>query len=247
MRRCEDFAKWCELQPRGKTASDGIYRVLATILDEKYLRHHSIGLPPCMSEAELERLDEEWEKRAAPLGAALRQAFPLTLMDQACLRKLLEHASKPLTPKEGFFTRIYVRMFPSAWADTELLDFLKLLRDDDWTQIDWNSAWIVISILPLAALAYCLPGILYWILMDPNADAVATEALIDYNLPRLLSEQGTNGSWSHLFNAEQKHLIAETVRLVRDLTFAEDPPMQKAANDILLQMERSGASREDHP
>lgn len=126
-------------------------------------------------------------------------------------------------------------MFPSAWADTELLDFLKLLRDDDWTQIDWNSAWIVISILPLAALAYCLPGILYWILMDPNADAVATEALIDYNLPRLLSEQGTNGSWSHLFNAEQKHLIAETVRLVRDLTFAEDPPMQKAANDILLQ------------
>lgn len=199
----------------------------------KIIGRHEGFLP--MSGDSLGHLDD-WERRAAKIGPAIRRAFPISLLDQECLRKMIKTASRPLTPKGGVFTRIYAKIFPFAWIDDELLEFLKLLRDHDWTQIDWNRKWMVIPILPDSAFAYCLPGILYWYMMDADAAYEAIEELIDHSLARIFLTHSTIGCDPYNFNAEQKHLIAEVVRLLRDFTLTDNPQIQKVASDLILHL-----------
>jgi len=190
-----------------------------------------------MSNDCFEQLDEdEWQQRAAQIGCAIRQTFPITLLDQECLRKMIEKASRPRTPKGGLFTRIYVKIFPDGWVDDEVLDFLKLLRNHNWPQIDWNRNWMVIPILPDPAFVYCLPGILYWYMTDTNAMPEAIEDLIDHSLARIFLKQSTIDCNPYDFNAEQKHLIAEAVRLLRDLLLSDNQRIRKVANDIILSL-----------
>ena len=187
---------------------------------------------------------DEWEQRGADVCTAIRLAFPISFLDRDCLQSLVENAARPLTPKGGFLTRIYSRIYPSAWIDDELLDFMKLLRNHDWAQIDWNHNWMVIPILPESAFTYCLPGIMIWVTTDPKAAYEAIEGLINYSLARIFLQQRNPGCKASSFTFEQKKAIASFLHLLRDLSINNDPHLQGIATDIIqvcAQSERFGS------
>jgi hypothetical protein len=126
----------------------------------------------------------------------------------------------------------YSKIFSSAWVDDELLDFLKSLQDRDWTQIDWNREWMVIPILPEAALAYCMPGILCWFFTDFDAGIEVIEGLVDFSLARAFLEPPR--CRADLFNSEQRRLIADVVLMLRDSVLKDKPELQKIATDIIM-------------
>lgn len=129
-----------------------------------------------------------------------------------------------MTPRGGILTRIYARIFPSAWVDDELLDFLKLLQDRDWTRINWNGNWIVIPILPKSVLDYCLPGIMYWILTDPDFMPEAADSLVEYSLVPPSDEEQYDFS---SFNSDQKEVIGDFLLLFHDLTLTDNLELQQ--------------------
>jgi hypothetical protein len=88
---------------------------------------------------------------------------------------------------------------------------------------------MVIPVLPEVVLTYCLPGILYWIMMDARAGYEPVEQLLTFTLPRFYSGQREAG-----FAVEQKRVIMQALILIRDLFVDNDLKLVRAVNDILL-------------
>jgi hypothetical protein len=174
-------------------------------------------------------LDHEWKQRAAIIGPAIFQSFPLVLIDQ----KLLQQIINDLSPPRCFLKRI----FSDEWYDDELLDFIQLLKNHNWMQINWNVEWQVIPLFIDPIFAYCLPGIMYGIVTETIDDVdIVSRILINSFFYQGIVQSDKSVLDIDCFTTKQKDIIAEFVLLIRDLIIFDDPIILKKANDILEAM-----------
>jgi hypothetical protein len=173
-------------------------------------------------------LDFEWNQRATIIHDAILLAFPITRIDQ----KVLQQIIKNLVPPKSFLLRLF--SFCDEWYDDELLDFVELLKEYDWSQIKWNDNWQVISLFTEPILAYCLPGIFIGIVTESfdYIDIVA-ETLIGFFLFPAVVQSDKSKLDMARFTAGQKQVIVEFLLLLRDLLFVDDLKIQNMINDIL--------------
>lgn len=169
---------------------------------------------------------DDWDPRAAKIDLAISAAFPVALFDRDSLRKLTRDAT-------GSTGGIFARLFGSAWVDDELPKFLRLLQDHDWRDIDWNSHWIVIPLLPRAIFDYCLPGIMHWILIDPDFVFEAAWGLVKFHLAPPLVEGGESGFDFSFLDSDQKRAIAEFLSLLHDFTLADEPELRESTQTVV--------------
>jgi hypothetical protein len=174
-------------------------------------------------------LDCEWHQRTKIIVSAIFHVFPITLIDQ----KLLQQIVKNLAPqKSGFFSRLF--SFCGEWYDDELLNFVKLLKEYDWSQINWEENCQVIPLFTEPIFAYCLPGILIGIATESFEDIdIVAETLIRFFLFPAVVQSDKSKLDMTRFTAEQKQVIVEFLFLLRDLLFVDDLKIQSMINDIL--------------
>jgi hypothetical protein len=172
-------------------------------------------------------LDCEWNQRATIIRYAIFHTFPTTPIDQ----KLLQQIIKNLIPQK-IFSRLF--SFCGEWYDDELLDFVELLKEYDWSQIKWNENRQVIPLFTEPIFAYCLPGILVGIVTESFEDIdIVAETLIRSFLFPAVAQSDKNKLDMTRFTAEQKQVIVEFLLLLRDLLFVDDLTIQSMINDIL--------------
>ena len=169
---------------------------------------------------------DDWPRRATRIDSGIRRVFPVKAFDQECLRLLLKDA---LTPTSG-------RDLGFVWNDEELIDFLKMLSNRDWTEIDWKSNWPVLPILPKGVFDYCLPGIIRWIVTDPDFMYEAAEWLVENRLAPPLMEAGQPAFEFSAFTDEQKSVIGDFLRLLHDFTLRKRPELQESAESVLRRL-----------
>jgi hypothetical protein len=183
-------------------------------------------------EKKVEAIDLEWNRRAATIGAAITQAFPCDVMSEETLNRIIGELAPP---KNGLLSKIAVFFDDSFnWNDDELLEFVKILADSNWLQIDWNEHWQVVPLFTEPVLAYCLPGLMNAIVSDAfDCSGVAAETLLSFFLyPAVVQSDRTRLNIT-TFSPEQLRVIAEFVKALRDLMFFDNPLPQTMADEIL--------------
>ncbi|MDR2439088.1 MAG: hypothetical protein LBE12_06945 [Planctomycetaceae bacterium] len=176
-------------------------------------------------------LNCEWRQRAEIIGHAILHVFPITLIDQ----KLLKQIIKNLASQKSFFSRLFSCC--GEWYDDELLDFVELLKEYDWSQINWNENRQVIPLFTEPILAYCFPGILMEIVTESfdDIDITAETLISSFLFPAIVQSDKSKLDMTR-FTAEQKQVIVEFLLLLRDLLFVDDLKIQSMINDILLRL-----------
>ncbi len=136
-----------------------------------------------MSNNATNHCEAEWRGIGAKIGAAIRVAFPVGPLAQEYLHNLIEDTCES-TP------------------DDELRNFLEMLRNFNWINVEWQYHWDVLPLLPKRVFDYCLPGIMYWLLTEKDAMQEVAEFLVEYHLAPL-SDRGVF-DFSSFNNAQQK-------------------------------------------
>lgn len=167
----------------------------------------------------------DWERRATRIDSAIRRAFPVKAFDQECLRLLLADA---LTPTDS----ASARELGFVWNDEELIDFLKMLSNRDWTEIDWKSHWPALPLLPKDVFNYCLPGIMRWIVTAPDFMYEAAEGLVENRLAPPVIEARQPAFDFSVFTDEQKCVIGALLDLLHDFTLRNRPELQGSAEAV---------------
>ena len=178
-----------------------------------------------------EAINREWEHRAKVLESAIRQAFLCHLMDEETLNRIIGELSPP---KNGFLSGI-VTFFDDSfeWHDDELLEFVKILADHNWSQIDWNEHWQVVPLFTEPVLTYCLPGLMIAIATDAFGHSnITAETLLGFFLyPAVVNADKARFDASR-FSPEQLRCVIEYVRGLRDLMFFDNPSAQTITDEI---------------
>jgi hypothetical protein len=168
---------------------------------------------------------DDWQRRATRIDSAIRHAFPVKAFDQECLRLLLTYALTPTNSASA-------RELGFVWNDEELIDFLKMLSNRDWTEIDWKSHWPALPLLPKDVFNYCLPGIMRWIVTDPGFMYEAAVGLVENRLAPPVMEAGQPAFEFSVFTDEQKRVIGDFLGLLHDFTLRNRPELQESAETV---------------
>ena len=187
---------------------------------------------------EFDEIDREWERCAAVLGPAIERAFPVVLMDDDTLQQIIGEISPP---RNGVLSKIFSLFnVEFEFYDDELLEFVKILADQNWRQIDWNVHWQVVPLFTETVLAYCLPGLMLEYVMGTfDFGLITWETQVRDSLFPAIVPSDPNRLDMNRFTKEQKRVIADFVSALRDLTFFDNPELQNMADAIVGQLNDS--------
>ena len=168
---------------------------------------------------------DDWQRRATRIESEIQRAFPTKAFDQESLGLLLAHA---LSPKDS----ASADELGFVWNDDELIDFLNILSSLDWTEIDWQSHWPVLPLVPKAVFNYCLPGIMRWIVTDPDFMYEAAVTLVENHLAPPVMEGDKPAFEFSAFTDEQKRVVGHFLDLLHDFTLRNRPELQESAEAV---------------